>query len=141
CKTLVSECDRGDDYTYSYAAPTVGSREVVAERSASVAGDRATVTANFVLRLPAELRGDRLARSPELVDCPVRAAISVDAGARRVDVSLTVQNQARDHRLRVLCETGTRALTHHSGAAFALLERSNRFEVRGRWVEPPASDA
>ena len=28
-----------------------------------------------------------------------------------------------------------------SGAAFALLERSNRFEVRRRWIEPPTSEA
>ena len=139
--TLVSEGDRGDEYTYSYAGPTVGSREVVAERSASVAGDRATVTANFVLRLPAELRGDRLARSPELVDCPVRAAISVDAGARRVDVTLAVTNRARDHRLRVLCETGTRTLTHHAGAAFATIERQNRLQVRTGWIEPATADA
>ena len=139
--TLISEGDRGDEYTYSYAGPTLGSRGLVGRRTAAVSGDRATVTVDFVLRLPAGLRDDRLARSPELVDCPVRAAISLDAGADRVDVSLTVQNQARDHRLRVLCETGTRALTHHSGAAFALLERSNRFEVRGRWVEPPTSEA
>jgi len=67
--------------------------------------------------------------------------ISLDAGARRVDVSLQVDNRASDHRLRVLCETGTRALTHQSGAAFALLERSNRFEVRRRWIEPPTSEA
>jgi alpha-mannosidase len=41
----------------------------------------------------------------------------------------------------VLCETGTKALTHRSGAAFGLLERSNRFEVRKRWIEPPTSEA
>jgi len=58
-----------------------------------------------------------------------------------VDVTLVVDNRASDHRLRVLCETGTRALTHQSGAAFALLERSNRFEVRRRWIEPPTSEA
>jgi len=138
---LISEGDRGDEYTYSYAGPTVGSEGITGTRATSVSGDRATATAELVLRLPARLREDRLARSPELVDCPVRVEISLDAGERRVDVLLRVDNRASDHRLRVLCETGTRALTHHSGAAFALLERSNRFEVRRRWIEPPTSEA
>jgi len=138
---LISEGDRGDEYTYSYAGPTVGSEGVVGARATRVTGDRATATVEMILRLPARLRDDRLARSPELVDCAVRLEISVDAGERRVDVSLLVDNRASDHRLRVLCETGTRALTHQCGAAFALLERSNRFEVRKRWIEPPTSEA
>jgi len=138
---LISEGDRGDEYTYSYAGPTVGSEGVVGTRATSVTGDRATATVEFVLRLPAQLRDDRLARSPELVDCPVRTEVSLDAGERRVDVTLEVDNRASDHRLRALCETGTRALTHQCGAAFAMLERSNRFEVRRRWIEPPTSEA
>ena len=138
---LISEGDRGDEYTYSYAGPTVGSEGLVGTRATSVQGDRATATVDVVLRLPARLRDDRLARSPELVDCPVRMEISLDAGERRVDVTLQIDNRASDHRLRVLCESGTRALTHQSGAAFALLERSNRFEVRRRWIEPPTSEA
>ncbi len=138
---LISEGDRGDEYTYSYAGPTVGSEGVPGTRAMSVTGDRATATVDLVLRLPARLRDDRLARSPELVDCPVTMEISLDAGERRVDVTLQVDNRASDHRLRVLCETGTRALTHQTGAAFALLERSNRFEVRRRWIEPPTSEA
>jgi membrane-associated phospholipid phosphatase len=138
---LISEGDRGDEYTYSYAGPTVGSEGLSGTRATSVAGDRVTATVELVLRLPARLRDDRLARSPELVDCPVRMEISLDAGDRRVAVTLQIDNRASDHRLRVLCETGTRALTHQSGAAFALLERSNRFEVRRRWIEPPTSEA
>ncbi len=139
--TLISEGDRGDEYTYSYAGPTIGSRGLAGTRTASVVGDRATATVDLVLRLPARLRDDRLARSPELVDCPVRVEISLEGGERRVDVHLQIDNRASDHRLRVLCETGTRALTHHTGAAFALLERSNRFEIRRRWIEPPTAEA
>jgi membrane-associated phospholipid phosphatase len=138
---LISEGDRGDEYTYSYAGPTVGSEGLPGKRATTVTGDRATATVDLVLRLPVRLRDDRLARSPELVDCPVSIEISLDAAERRVDVTLQVDNRASDHRLRVLCETGTRALTHQSGAAFALLERSNRFEVRKRWIEPPTSEA
>ena len=137
---LLDEGDRGDEYTYSYAGPTLGSRDLAGTRTAAVDGDRATVTVVFELRLPSGLRGDRLARAPDLVPCAVRSEISLDAGARRVDVRLTVDNQARDHRLRVLCETGTRSLTHRAGAAFAWLDRDTRVAPRPGWIEQPTAE-
>jgi membrane-associated phospholipid phosphatase len=137
---LLDEGDRGDEYTYSYAGPTVGSRDLAGRRAAAVDGDRATVTVEFELRLPSGLREDRLARAPDLVPCAVRAEISLDAGARRVDVRLIVDNQARDHRLRVLCETGTRTLTHRAGAAFAWLDRDTRVAPRPGWIEQPTAE-
>jgi alpha-mannosidase len=70
----------------------------------------------------------------------VHVEISLDAGARRVDVSLTVDNQARDHRLRVLCDTGTRALTHIAGAAFAWVDRATRVSGKRGWVEQPTAE-
>jgi alpha-mannosidase len=106
-----------------------------------VTGDRAIVTVELDLHLPAGLRADRLARSPELVECRVRADIALDAASRRVDVTLVLDNQARDHRLRVLCETGTKTLTHVAGAAFTRIERQNRFPIRTKWIEPAIADA
>ena len=97
-------------------------------------------TVELELRLPSGLREDRLARAPDLVPCAVRAEISLDAGARRVDVRLVVDNQARDHRLRVLCETGTRSLTHRAGAAFAWLDRDTRVAPRPGWIEQPTAE-
>ncbi|HJW48513.1 MAG TPA: phosphatase PAP2 family protein [Candidatus Limnocylindria bacterium] len=137
---LLDEGDRGDEYTYSYAGPTLGSRDLAGTRRVAVNGDRATVTVEFELRLPSGLREDRLARAPDLAPCAVRAEISLDAGARRVDVRLVVDNQARDHRLRVLCETGTRSLTHRAGAAFAWLDRDTRVAPRPGWIEQPTAE-
>jgi membrane-associated phospholipid phosphatase len=137
---LLDEGDRGDEYTYSYAGPTLGSRDVGGTRNTKVDGDRARVTVEFELRLPSGLREDRLARAPDLVGCAVRSEISLDAGARRVDVRLVVDNQARDHRLRVLCETGTRSLTHRAGAAFAWLDRETRVAPRPGWIEQPTAE-
>jgi alpha-mannosidase len=137
---LLDEGDRGDEYTYSYAGPTLGSRDIAGTRRAAVDGDRATVTIELELRLPSGLREDRLARVPDLVPCAVRSEISLDAGSRRVDVRLVVDNQARDHRLRVLCETGTRSLTHRAGAAFAWLDRDTRVAPRPGWIEQPTAE-
>ncbi len=137
---LVDDGDRGDEYTYSYAGPTVGSSGAKGTRTVTVAGDRATVTVEYALELPAGLRADRLARAPETVACAVHAEISLDTGTRRVDVRLTVDNRARDHRLRMLCDTGTRSLTHVAGAAFAWLDRPTRIGTGSRWIERPTAE-
>lgn len=134
---LVDDGDRGDEYTYSYAGPTVRAAGLAGRLTAAVSGDRATATVEVPLELPAALRDDRLARLPETVHCPVTVSVSLDAGARRVDVQIRVANAARDHRLRAHCETGTRTLDHVAGAAFALLTRVNRIPPTRGWVEPP----
>ena len=137
---LVDDGDRGDEYTYSYAGPTVEGAALPGRRSTAVAGDRGTVTVETVARLPAGLRHDRFARVAETVECRVRAQVSLDGDAMRVDVVLEIDNQARDHRLRAEFPTRTRTGTHHAGAAFALLERPNRVPSRPGWVEPPTAE-
>ena len=137
---LIDEGDRGDEYTYSYAGPTIGSKGVAGRRATRVDGDRAIVTVELALRLPASLRDDRFARGPDLVDNRVRFVMSLDAGAARVDVAATVTNASRDHRLKVVCETGRRTATHTAGAGFAWLERPNRVPRKRGWVEPPTAE-
>jgi alpha-mannosidase len=137
---LVDDGDKGDEYTYSYAGPTLDSEAIAGARRVALSGDRATIIVELLLDLPIGLREDRLARSPVVVGCAVHVEISLDAGARRVDVSLQVDNTARDHRLRVLCDTGTRGLTHVAGTAFAWLDRSTRVSGRRGWIEQPTAE-
>jgi hypothetical protein len=132
--------DRGDLYTHSYAGPTIGSAGVRGTRTTRVDGDRAQVTVDLVLTLPAALRDDRTARRSDTVEERIRTVVTLDAGAARVEVTTTVQNAARDHRLAVRCETGVRAATHLAGAAFAWLERPNRVPRKRGWVEPPTPE-
>jgi membrane-associated phospholipid phosphatase len=137
---LIDEGDRGDEYTYSYAGPTIGSKGVAGRRATHVDGDRAIVTVDLALRLPISLRDDRLARRPDLVDNRVRFVISLDAGASHVDIAASVTNASRDHRLKVVCETGLRTATHTAGAGFAWIERANRVPRTRGWVEPPTPE-
>ena len=134
---LVDDGDRGDEYTYSYAGPTVRGAALPGRRTTDVRGDRATVRVETLVRLPAGLRPDRFARVTETVDCAATITVSLDADAERVDVAVDLDNRARDHRLRAQFDTATRTLTHRAGAAFALLERANRVPTRPGWVEPP----
>jgi mannosylglycerate hydrolase len=52
--------------------------------------------------LPAACAADRASRSAERVEYTVTSDVSLVAGARRVEITTTVENTARDHRLRVL---------------------------------------
>ena len=137
---LVDEGDRGDHYTFSYAGPTVAARGTAGRRLTTVRGDRATVTVELELALPVGLRADRLARSPERVVCPVRVEISLDAPGACADVTVTLDNRARDHRLRALCETGVRSPVHRATGAFGWVERASRPPSGRGWVERPTGD-
>ncbi len=137
---LVDDGDRGDEYTYSYAGPPVEGAALPGTRRTTIDGARGTVTVDTVARLPRSLRPDRFARSAETVDCPLRIAVSLDADAERVDVTVDLDNRARDHRLRAEHATRTRTLGHRAGAAFALLERANRVPPRSGWAEPPTAE-
>src|SRR5262249_36483841 len=137
---LVDDGDRGDEYTFSYAGPTLTGAAAPGTRTTTVAGDRGTVAVDTVVRLPPGLRDDRLIRQGGAVDCPARILVSLDSGADRVDVTLEIDNRARDHRLRAEFDTRTRTLTHHAGAAFALLERADRVPARPDWIEPPTAE-
>ncbi|HUG56113.1 MAG TPA: phosphatase PAP2 family protein [Candidatus Limnocylindrales bacterium] len=134
---LVDDGDRGDGYTYSYAGPTVSFAGARGRRTTAVRGARAEVVVELDLAIPMSLRDDRLARTPETVACPARISVSLEAGRRRVDVTVTVDNRARDHRLRAMSLTGARSLHHRAGAQFALVERANRLPPKSGWVEPP----
>jgi alpha-mannosidase len=62
---------------------------------------RATLKITRVYRLPVACAAERDARSGDTVECAVVSEVSLAAHARRVEIRTTVENAARDHRLRV----------------------------------------
>jgi mannosylglycerate hydrolase len=101
----------------------------------------AEVEVSLAARLPAALTFSRTARTRRLVSCQVRTLIRLASGSDRIDFRTTIDNRARDHRLRVRfpapkarASDGVRA-----EGQFAILRRAARpsTEARG-WAEPPA---
>lgn len=76
-----------------------------------------------VLRVPAEFQFDRMVRAEEFTDLVVDSLITLRQGCDRLEISTTVKNFAKDHRLRVLFPTGVRANTYLADGAFDVLER------------------
>ncbi|RPI33652.1 MAG: hypothetical protein EHM70_05360 [Chloroflexota bacterium] len=93
--------DCGDEYNYS-PPPTdllVDSRvkNVRVERSPA----RQSIELTLSLDAPAGLSEDRRQRSAQLAPINIVTRLTLPAGTPRLDIHTTVENQARDHRLRV----------------------------------------
>jgi alpha-mannosidase len=107
---------------------------------------RATLRVSMVYELPRACSEDRQARHFEMVECPIVTEVSLAPGARRVDIRTEVENQARDHRLRVIFPTPFAVDTHEAEDTFAVIRRPNRQPKPGRgeapweaWAEMPVN--
>ncbi len=95
------------------------------------------VTATYLL--PKSCTPDRRARSIEKVAYTIITDVSLVAGARRVELRTTVENTAKDHRLRVLFPVPFLASYADAEDAFSVTRRPARCP-EPRAGEPPYSD-
>lgn len=75
------------------------------------------------MRLPEEFDFARKVRSEALGSITLDSTIILRAGCDRVEVRTTVDNQCKDHRLRVLFPSGAKADTFLADSAFDVVER------------------
>ncbi|MCI0478370.1 MAG: glycosyl hydrolase-related protein, partial [Anaerolineales bacterium] len=82
----------------------------------------------------------RRARVAESVDLPIVTRVSVYAGVPRIDIATTIENRARDHRLRVAFPTPVRADFFRTETPFDIIERPLDLPRDTRdWHEQPVS--
>jgi len=126
---IASEGDRGDEYNFD---PVPGG-EVVAvpqrarARALRTSGGEVALQLDLVYRVPESLAPGRSGRSARRVALPVRLMLRLPAGLDRLDVEATLDNTARDHRLRLHCRAPFGA---------ARLEVESAFEVAERPIAP-----
>jgi len=125
CNGFVDVGDAGDEYNFS---PPKENIAMDLPRSVSTACEvgpaRTTLRIKMVYALPESLSGDRNSRSKTLVEMPITSSISLYPGVRRIDLSTTVENAARDHWLRVYFPTGVEAKMVHSEGHFDVMGRA-----------------
>jgi mannosylglycerate hydrolase len=142
---LEDAADRGDEYNF---CPLEGDRprrpgadgRVRATASGPVVAELAT---DLAFELPARLSADRRRRSGSVV-APVRVAVRLVGGLSRVEIDTTIDNLARDHRLRVRFAAPDAVHTSRVRAEghFDVVQRPVRPNWTGAaWVEPPATTA
>lgn len=120
--------DAGDEYTYSHSEipqkissadfkPTI----CLIEKTSF----KATIQIEYNLKLPKSLNPNFKSRSKKTINCNLKTFITLYDGIDRIDVKTEFENNAKDHRLRVLFPTGFKTKTHFVDGHFEILERLN----------------
>ncbi|AZU64314.1 alpha-mannosidase [Neobacillus mesonae] len=73
-------------------------------------------------------------RSSEMTAITLRTVVTLTKGMKGPAFKLTIDNQAKDHRLRVLFPTGLKADTHKADSIFEIVTRPNTPEKE--WENP-----
>lgn len=101
----------------------------------------ATLSITTHLKLPKSCTADRLQRHAGLVDCPITTEVTLIAGGRTVQCRTTVENAARDHRLRVLFSTPIVTTSADAEGTFMVNRRPVRRAEPAHgwqdWIEAP----
>lgn len=84
---------------------------------------RATFRIRVRMQVPREFIFDGMRRSADFVPFTVDSTVTLRAGADRLEIETTVDNQADDHRLRVLFPTHTAAKSYWADSPFDAVER------------------
>ena len=74
--------------------------------SAETDGQRQIIKLEYAWDLPVGLNSEKTQRSVESVVCPMVVQLTLDRDSSRLDVDVTLQNNAKDHRLLALIQTG-----------------------------------
>ncbi len=137
---FIDEADAGDEYTFCPlpAGDHISSRGSHWQIQADPVKN--TLTIQGVLRLPIGLTADRTARASVLVDCPITTTVQLVQGSRRADIHITLENLARDHRLRVQCASGFSEVTQSMAeTAYGVITRPTTPEASVGWREQTSS--
>ena len=76
-------------------------------------------------------------RSTDMVEETIVSIVTLECSARRADIKTVVENNARDHRLRVIFPSGaTKAKSWLADAPFDVVERDIHLPETPDWTEP-----
>lgn len=132
---VVDDGDAGDEYGFGpVPGQEISSREVP-WTVAGISPHRLVATAT--LRVPTGIAPEGGSRSDDLVDLPLRLELSLPGGSDRLDLDVTVDNTARDHRLRLRCATWPSTGESVAESAFGLEHRGTTTAAEG-WHDPPS---
>ena len=142
---LQDGADAGDAYNYS-PPPTdqvLFSRGIHGLQIETLPGSlMAGLRVSGEWLLPWELESDLSARSPHTEAVRFATTATLTPFSRHVSFETEVHNVVRDHRLRVVFETGRQTNVHHADNAFAVLTRESRaFDPDDFAIEVPAAVA
>lgn len=135
---LLDDGDAGDEYGFG---PVAGDRPVSSrgarwQVAAGPGGD--TLAARTTLTVPAGLTRDRSARDGRTAGLPVSLTVRLPPSADRLEVEVSVENLAEDHRLRMRFPTGVHADHSVAETAFGVIRRAGEVPRGDGWRDRPS---
>lgn len=137
---LCDEEDAGDEYDYSPCPHPlrISSLGRPARIQRVHAGPlQVTYEISTTLPLPVSLTEDRQRRSHEIVECPITTSVTLYWDSRVISMRTTVDNRARDHRLRVCFPTDIHADHAMADGHFDVIGRPIDVPKVQGWAQPP----
>ncbi len=115
----------GDEYRYIAPADDEIFTSLGCLKSVSVR-DNSPVSASLVVKYDMKVPEDTdvHGRSENLVSCPVTVTYTVNAGSPRVDIRAEIENNARNHRFRMMFPTGISTSKAYAEMPFDVYERN-----------------
>ena len=138
---LESLGDRGDSYDHDEVreGPTLRLESVSAERRCHPGGVQELLVTRRI-QMPARLAESREQRSEDLVPLEVVTLLRVVPGVARVEIDLTVDNAAEDHRLRMLFPVSGPVEEFEAATTFDVAKRTPGPSDDEGWMQaPPAT--
>jgi mannosylglycerate hydrolase len=133
--------DSGDEYNYNppdhqEVLLTLGKEAIVSVLEDEPEWGTLRVTRDW--ELPLSLAENRRARSEERVVCEIYTDITLRRGVQRIDFLSVVNNQAKDHRLRVVFPSGLKPSDSIAQTPFAFVRRPVELQEGTDWAEMPS---
>ncbi|MFW9821759.1 MAG: alpha-mannosidase [Candidatus Thorarchaeota archaeon] len=136
--------DWGDEYDYS--GPKENQIDLIYSSDDAVVFERAilvdgptqkTFKLRLNLKLPHSLSEDRYNREDWLVDNKIAIYISLYKGIKRIDFKIKLDNNSKDHRIRVLFPTKIKSDKVHADGHFYVVPRSVKLPNAEDWIQKP----
>ena len=134
--------DCGDGYNYSYPVEdmvinTIGCATTISRLTTGPAVQRYRI--DYEWSLPEGLDGFRRKRSETRVRYPMNITLSLLQGTPRLDIEITIDNHARDHRLRMVFPSDVQTTFSDASAQYDVVSHPVKVcpVPEGAWVEDP----
>lgn len=124
--TFEDRADIGDGWYHGVAVndqifSSTGAAAEVALVADGIA--KATLKVVVTMNVPKHFRFNDMTRSEQTGPLRITSYVTLRKGSDHVEVRTAVENTIRDHRLRVLLPTGTKAKTYFADGAYDVIER------------------
>ncbi|MFX1570028.1 MAG: alpha-mannosidase [Promethearchaeota archaeon] len=136
--------DWGDEYDFS--SPRENQTDMlftsedatVFERSVHINGPtQKTFKLRLNLKLPYSLTQDKYNREEYLVDNKISIFITLYKGMKRIDFNIILENNSKDHRIRVKFPTKIKSETVNADGHFYVISRNVRLPKGENWIQKP----